>query len=220
MDSNVENIQHIIRNLSIAIIFEQPLGEDFSFFSLVAKVKEIFGSLDKKAEPQPVMPGNIPNLPPEIPRYIFQGISQAFNFSFSALRFDFNFVFDRFNFKTLDDYFSQINTIFENLNINYPFRLGIVFNGSLDINDYEKFKNSMISNDVSDYDEIEISIRKTFENEKVKVNQWKRYNLIENQVNYLFDINTDLATPITNVEEGYKVYLADRIGGLFDGYKR
>lgn len=206
--------------ISIAIIFTHPLEEKFSFFSLVAKVKEKFGYLDPQADPQPILPtaGASQNIPPEIPRYIFNSPNNLFNFTFSAQRFDFNFAPDESMRENLNHYTDKINSIMEDLNIVNPFRLGIVFNGNIVIDNLNDFKNRMISEKINEYDEIEISIRNTSTEKGIKVNQWKRYNLMNEEISYLFDLNTDLSTPIYNVKEGYDLYLSNKLGGLFDEY--
>lgn len=220
MEDNISMSHYNTTSISIAIIFTHSLNDNFSFFSLVAKVKDVFGHLDPKADPQPIMPttGN-QIIPPEIPRYIFNSPNNLFNFTFSAQRFDFNFVPDEFMSKRIDHYTDSINLIMESLNITNSFRLGIIFNGFMVVQDFNQFKDSKISKNIDDYNEIEISIRNTFEINSIRVNQWRRYNLIDEQIFYLFDLNTDLSTPINNVKKGYDLYLSGKLEDLFDESK-
>ena len=48
MEDNISMSHYNTTSISIAIIFTHPLNDNFSFFSLVAKVKDVFGHLDEE----------------------------------------------------------------------------------------------------------------------------------------------------------------------------
>jgi hypothetical protein len=207
-----------VENILIAIMFNEPLTQNFSFFNLTVKVKEQFSSLLENVEPIPFIPGG-QAAPPEVPRYILKSEEEnIIEFTFSGLRFDFRFLnIKDFNLKYIKDNLETINSILNKLNLP-PFRIGVVFSGKI-IQDDDKFflEDYVNVEKLSNSKEIQLSYRNMIAEEGYNLNKWVRYYGLnkDNTTNFDLDINTMDPIPLSLISKFNEV-ISKKIGDFHE----
>lgn len=180
-----------VNHLLIAIMFNEPLPQGFSYFNLTAKFKEQFDSEFGRVDPITMIPPN-QLAPPEVPRYILQ--TNDFSFSFSGIRFElhFNNISD-FTLSDLEDYIGRIRKVFEYISINV-FRIGIVLDGVIDTegNPIDFLKDYINIENLKDSFEYHIYYRDMMSKDGYNYNKWVRYIALKDnyKINFQLDLNT------------------------------
>lgn len=177
-----------VENVSIVIMFKDPLPNEFSYFRLTAESQNKFDDILGSAEPIPVVPGG-DNAPPEVPRYILKDENTEFIFSGISLEFKF-LNQNNFDVSKINLWLESIQSILEQFSLP-SFRIGVVINGS--IADQENFMEDYVNKDnLKSPEEIQLSYRHTTSKENNTLNQWIRYAELkpDNEIKFELDINT------------------------------
>lgn len=207
-----------VQSILIAIMFQEPLDANFSYFSLTGKFQQEFKQYFENVEPVPLLPG-AQGAPPEIPRYLLKSEESPLSeFTFSGIRFDFRFIkIADFKKESIVDHLNSIKTVLSDFNIK-PFRIGIVTSGLIKLDKDEFFlKEYLKMQDFEDYEEIQASYRKTITLKGYTLNEWIKYGAyVENNfTNFELDINTKEAFNLDRIVGFGEVY-SNRIGDFIE----
>lgn len=182
-----------VNSILIAVMFTQPLQENFSYFKVTGDFKETFSDLFEGIDPMPFAPG-VQSAPPEIPRYILRNDkNQTVEFTFSGFRFDFRFSnINQFTPNNIQERLIAIQSVLKHFDLK-PFRLGVVVGGNIiSKTDSHFLENHLQLQQFSNSNEVQLSYRDISVVNGYNMNEWFRYRWLVNNKNTEFelDINT------------------------------
>lgn len=187
-------------NYQISILLLDPISVNYDFNELAITIKKEISELGGSS---PVMtPYNRgENLPPEVPRIIFQ--LPDLNVQVSSSRLDFNFVVKNPTnlitnlITSIENHIQSIERVLQVIEYSLPYRMGIVLNVKFDKENMLESLKKFIKEDIpAKNKEIQFSYLSnplvTYAGSELMVNSWVRYTWNETQDQYfcVLDINT------------------------------